>query len=353
MPTLSICIPTHDGRADVLDRLLGTIEEQLVTDVRARVEVCVSDNGSRDDTTAVLDRRRSTLPVALVTHRFERNDGFTPNLLKVMEIASGDFCWLLGSDDLIAPGAIAEVLAVVDAYPAVAGITLNRYRVNVFDPETKLHDPPEELPERADQLHVYDTVHDVFSNVGLLHDYISTQVVARELFDEVMRATSAAQLAEAKHFPHLLLLGRMVQRRPSWVWYPVSLVQHTTGTSALDEDLDHDFTSYHHKIVIGGGEPTRRARVVNRLLKQQYSSSPWRGFWKDLYRLRNFMWLKHKHQSPGRLAFAGLTATYCLKALLYDPQPLQRVPWLVRYALKGRRGDFRALTPEAWARRTG
>ncbi len=108
-----------------------------------------------------------------------------------------------------------------------------------------------------------------------------------------------------------------------------------------------------HKIVIGGGEPTRRARVVNRLLKQQYSSSPWRGFWKDLYRLRNFMWLKHEHQSPGRLAFAGLTATYCLKALLYDPQPLQRVPWLVRYALKGRRGDFRALTPEAWARRTG
>ncbi len=262
MPTLSICIPTHDGRADVLDRLLGTIEEQLVTDVRARVEVCVSDNGSRDDTTAVLDRRRGTLPVALVTHRFERNDGFTPNLLKVMEIASGDFCWLLGSDDLIAPGAIAEVLAVVDAYPAVAGITLNRYRVNVFDPGTKLHDPPEELPERADQLHVYDTVHDVFSNVGLLHDYISTQVVARELFDEVMRATSAAQLAEAKHFPHLLLLGRMVQRRPSWVWYPVSLVQHTTGTSALDEDLDHDFTSY--QLIVMDGRDTVWAMLFGR-----------------------------------------------------------------------------------------
>lgn len=108
-----------------------------------------------------------------------------------------------------------------------------------------------------------------------------------------------------------------------------------------------------HKIVIGGGEQTRRAQVANRLLKQHYSSSPWRGFWKDLYRLRNFMWLKHQHQDTGRLAFAGLTATYCLKALLYDPQPLRRMPWLVRYALKGRRGDFRALTPEAWARRTG
>ncbi len=108
-----------------------------------------------------------------------------------------------------------------------------------------------------------------------------------------------------------------------------------------------------HKIVIGGGEQTRWARVANRLLGQAYSSSPWQGFWKDLYRVRNFMWLKHEHGHVGRFAFAGLTATYCLKALLYDPQPLRRVPWLVRYALKGRRGDFRALTPEAWTRRVG
>jgi len=108
-----------------------------------------------------------------------------------------------------------------------------------------------------------------------------------------------------------------------------------------------------HKIVIGGGEQTRRARVANRLLGQEYGSSPWPGFWKDLYRVRNFMWLKHEHARTGPAAFAGLTAVYCLKALLYDPQPFRRVPWLVRYALKGRHGDFRALTPEAWARRTG
>lgn len=108
-----------------------------------------------------------------------------------------------------------------------------------------------------------------------------------------------------------------------------------------------------HKIVIGGGERTRRARVANRLLGQEYSSSPWRGFWKDLYRVRNFMWLTREHRRTGRFAFAGLTAVYCLKALVYDPQPFRRVPWLVYYALKGRRGDFRALTPEGWARRTG
>ncbi|MEJ7894473.1 MAG: glycosyltransferase [Solirubrobacteraceae bacterium] len=107
-----------------------------------------------------------------------------------------------------------------------------------------------------------------------------------------------------------------------------------------------------HKIVIGGGEQTRRARVANRLLGQEYSSSSWPGFWKDLYRVRNFIWLKQEHSQIGPLAFVGLTATYCLKALLYDPQPFRRLPWLARYAIKGRRGDFRALTPEVWVRRT-
>ena len=249
MPTLSISIPTHDGRAEVLDRLLGEIEGQLVPGVRERVEVCVSDNGSRDATGAVLERRGKTLD--LVTHRFERNDGFTPNLLAVVQIASGDFCWLLGSDDLIAPGGVAAVLALLDAHPQVAGLTLNRYRVNVFDPDTGHHDPADELPADAGDEHVYDSALATFANVGLLHDYISTQVVRRELFEEVVRATTAAELAAAGHFAHLLLLGRVVQRRPCWAWAPAALVQHTTGTSALDEDLDNDWTSYQLAVMEG------------------------------------------------------------------------------------------------------
>lgn len=106
-----------------------------------------------------------------------------------------------------------------------------------------------------------------------------------------------------------------------------------------------------HKIVIGGGTQTRRARLVGGLLGQRWSSSAWPDFWKDLYRIRNFMALKAAHDPPGALGFLGLTAVYCGRALLCDPQPVRRLPWLVRYAWKGRRGDFRALPPAVWRRR--
>ncbi|MCU1489210.1 MAG: antigen biosynthesis abequosyltransferase RfbV, partial [Acidimicrobiaceae bacterium] len=101
-PLLSLCIPTHHGRAAQLDRLLTGIAAQLPPD--GSVEVCVSDNGSRDATQEVLERHRVPLGDRLVTGRNEANLGLTRNLLRVVELARGRFCWLLGSDDGLVDG---------------------------------------------------------------------------------------------------------------------------------------------------------------------------------------------------------------------------------------------------------
>jgi GT2 family glycosyltransferase len=104
-----------------------------------------------------------------------------------------------------------------------------------------------------------------------------------------------------------------------------------------------------HKIPIGGGSVTRRSRLANRLLRASYTSSPWETYWKDLYRLRNLLVLMKDHRGLSPWALAWLIAVYALKTLLYDPVPVRRMPWLVRFALRGYRGDFTAPTPEGWA----
>lgn len=103
-----------------------------------------------------------------------------------------------------------------------------------------------------------------------------------------------------------------------------------------------------HKLVMGGGEVTRRSRLLNRLLKADYRSSSWPDYWKNLYAMRNFFWIRREHGGLSPLGFAGLTAAYAAKSLLYDERPLRRIPWIVRYALKGRRGDFSGPTPAEW-----
>ncbi|MGI8557948.1 MAG: glycosyltransferase [Solirubrobacteraceae bacterium] len=108
-----------------------------------------------------------------------------------------------------------------------------------------------------------------------------------------------------------------------------------------------------HKIAIGGGEVTFRSVMFNRLLGQHYAAGPWESYWKDLYRVRNFIALKNARQAVGSLELLVLIAGYVAKTLMYDNRPLRRIPWIVRYARKGRRGDFSGPTPEQWSRFAG
>ncbi len=101
-----------------------------------------------------------------------------------------------------------------------------------------------------------------------------------------------------------------------------------------------------HKVPIGGGgATTRRARFLNSRFGLTYAPVPWEAFWRDLYRVRNFMYIK---RDVGRAEFALLTGGYLAKSLMYDPQPLRRLPWLVRFARKGRRADWSAPSPQEW-----
>jgi rhamnopyranosyl-N-acetylglucosaminyl-diphospho-decaprenol beta-1,3/1,4-galactofuranosyltransferase len=107
-----------------------------------------------------------------------------------------------------------------------------------------------------------------------------------------------------------------------------------------------------HRLGMGGGAPTRRSAVWNRVLGASYTSPSWDGYWKNLYAIRNFLWIRRAALGP--VAFAGTTAAYIVKSLLYDERPLRRIPWIVRFAWAGWRGRLdRAPSPQAWARIAG
>ena len=76
--------------------------------------------------------------------------------------------------------------------------------------------------------------------------------------------------------------------------------------------------------------------------------SPWPEYWKPLYGIRNFVWIKRHLGRPGALTLPGLVGAYAVKALLFDDRPLRRLPWIVRFARAGWRGDFSGPTPQEW-----
>lgn len=108
-PRLSICIPTYN-RAKYLGATLRSIVEQAGEDV----EIVVSDNASADETFDIVETYRKLHP-ALVYFRHPENVGADRNYLKAVELASGEYCWLFGSDDEMKLGAIARVLQELES----------------------------------------------------------------------------------------------------------------------------------------------------------------------------------------------------------------------------------------------
>lgn len=100
MIKISFCIPTYN-RANYLKDTLNCIISQADN----TIEIVVSDNCSSDHTEEVVSdaaKRFSNIKY----FKWNKNEGADLNYLRSVELSTGEFCWFLGSDDLISTNAI-------------------------------------------------------------------------------------------------------------------------------------------------------------------------------------------------------------------------------------------------------
>jgi len=145
-PLLTIAIPTYN-RSGYLAQLLSVLAPQLVDE--PRVELIVSDNASSDDTQNVIENfQQKGLQLAYI--RNEANIGPDANFLQCFEDAKGKYVWLFGDDDVITPGAIKRILALIqDCQYDLVFVAPFVYRGNYVaerQEESKCN-PPEEVFE--------------------------------------------------------------------------------------------------------------------------------------------------------------------------------------------------------------
>ena len=109
-PLLTLAIPTFN-RSPFLAELLECVLPQLMGETRA--ELLVSDNASSDDTeTVVASFRERGLECRYV--RNAQNVGADSNFLQCLDLALGKYVWVMGDDDLLASGAVAMILGMME-----------------------------------------------------------------------------------------------------------------------------------------------------------------------------------------------------------------------------------------------
>lgn len=107
-PRLSICIATLN-RGAFIGETLDTIMPQLRDDV----ELVIVDGASKDDTGEVVGRYVATDPRVRYV-RLPKASGVDQDYDIAVSHAHGEYCWLMTDDDLLKPGAVDRVLAVLD-----------------------------------------------------------------------------------------------------------------------------------------------------------------------------------------------------------------------------------------------
>lgn len=118
-PLVSICIPTFQRAAQLAPTLARVAEVIAKAGWQERVEICLSDNASGDDTPAVIGAFQRA-GVTVRKFRQAENVGFARNLRTVAQMAEGEYLLFQGDDDALAAGVCTTLDRALADRPAIA-----------------------------------------------------------------------------------------------------------------------------------------------------------------------------------------------------------------------------------------
>src|SRR5262245_44861131 len=173
MLRLSICIATYN-RGRLIGETLASIMPQL-SDV---TELLVVDGASTDDTQLVVrscfEGRSNCRYVQL-----PEKGGVDRDYARSVELARGEYCWLMTDDDLVVPGAISRVLAALESAPDL--VVVNAQVDNLDFSQTLI---PRKLALTADREIRPASPDELLSAAGDLLTFIGAVVIRRALWLE-------------------------------------------------------------------------------------------------------------------------------------------------------------------------
>lgn len=122
-PDLSIVIPVHDEAANI-----GALLDEIVRAMGGSpYEIVVVDDGSGDDTLAILRKAKASMPMLRVL-RHERSQGQSTATVSGIRAARGTWIATLDGDGQNDPADIPNLIAARDRHPAPDDVLFAGYR---------------------------------------------------------------------------------------------------------------------------------------------------------------------------------------------------------------------------------
>lgn len=175
---ISFCIPTYNHA-----NFIGSALDAILAQAPENFEIVIVDGASTDNTPEVVESYRKRVP-NIVYYRCPKNRGIDPDIAECVARATGDYCWLASSDDIIPPGVVAMMLKRLESADSLyigarAECTKD---MKVFAENYVFDSPSSQRWNFADEdslVQYLETSHSLIA----LFSYISVLVFKKELWD--------------------------------------------------------------------------------------------------------------------------------------------------------------------------
>lgn len=120
-PQISILVPAYNAERH-LEATLRSVLDQM----GPAHALIVIDDGSRDGTAQLVERMGQAYPALSVTLIRQDNQGLAITRNRLLDAATGDYILFLDADDLVLPGTLAELDAIIaEHHPDVIAVDFN------------------------------------------------------------------------------------------------------------------------------------------------------------------------------------------------------------------------------------
>lgn len=133
MTKISIAMGTYNG-----ERFLKEQLESITAQTLPPAELVVCDDGSIDDTFAILESFADRAPFPVRIHRNERNLGYRANFMKCASLCSGDLIAFCDQDDVWRDNKLSDVQRIFEKDPSVLAVFHNSMVTNANGSELRL-----------------------------------------------------------------------------------------------------------------------------------------------------------------------------------------------------------------------
>ena len=177
---LSICIPTLN-RA----RFLAETLENVISQANENIEIVIVDGASTDNTADVVQKFKQKFR-HIHYHRGDKNYGVNRDMARTIELAQGEYCWLLSDDDLLKPGAIDRMLEEIKSECEIylcnitaCNLFMKPYK-DVFWLSMQVDDCIFQLHSKNEFIQYCNKA----NSIGALFSYMSSLVICREAWNK-------------------------------------------------------------------------------------------------------------------------------------------------------------------------